>query len=384
MPRNGTGPQPPLITPGLLLKQFWLDIYGKEVQSAATYSYLWMADQLGHVCIGIILDFALVALASLVWGAGFLSEGAGFAGAAAIVSAWEASAYRSDAREADGPFPLDRRLLRSNAVIAASYMGLGAALGWAFHLRLCLALVISVALAALAVALAPFWLRQKIIWQKAGLPYLCRLADAPRDMTRPAAAALQRVIERAVPPEGGPRQIILAGPVGSGRTSLASGVGTEFAFRARTVRYISLDRLIEFAAVYDSSVGPSSLGDDSGPANIGYWPWPEAQVVIIDDIGPVIELGSGNVGYDQFAGLLAGPLRVARDELAVCHTVWILGDLEKGGQGGRELQRFTDLLATYCRSEEPPLAILLTAIGTVAAIHETTASDPDLSIHPVV
>ncbi len=42
-------PAPPRLSAGDLLAQFWLDIYGKEVQSAATYSYLWMADQMGHV-----------------------------------------------------------------------------------------------------------------------------------------------------------------------------------------------------------------------------------------------------------------------------------------------------------------------------------------------
>ena len=48
---KGVKPTPPGVTTGFLLVQFWRDIFGKEVQSAATYSYLWMADQMGHVAL---------------------------------------------------------------------------------------------------------------------------------------------------------------------------------------------------------------------------------------------------------------------------------------------------------------------------------------------
>jgi len=34
------GPTPPKLTSKDLLQQFWADAYGKEVQSAATYSYM--------------------------------------------------------------------------------------------------------------------------------------------------------------------------------------------------------------------------------------------------------------------------------------------------------------------------------------------------------
>jgi hypothetical protein len=38
------GPQPSEVTLKDLLIKFWIDIYGKEVQSASTYSYTWVAD----------------------------------------------------------------------------------------------------------------------------------------------------------------------------------------------------------------------------------------------------------------------------------------------------------------------------------------------------
>jgi hypothetical protein len=50
------GPTPPNLTAMDLLRQFWADAYGKEVQTAATYSYTWLADQFGHLCIGILAN----------------------------------------------------------------------------------------------------------------------------------------------------------------------------------------------------------------------------------------------------------------------------------------------------------------------------------------
>ena len=58
------GPTPPNLTLADLLKQFWADAYGKEVQTAATYSYTWLADQFGHLCLGILANV----LATLVAG----------------------------------------------------------------------------------------------------------------------------------------------------------------------------------------------------------------------------------------------------------------------------------------------------------------------------
>ena len=51
------GPSAPILTTKDLLHQFWADAYGKEVQTAATYSYTWLADQFGHICLGIIFNF---------------------------------------------------------------------------------------------------------------------------------------------------------------------------------------------------------------------------------------------------------------------------------------------------------------------------------------
>ena len=95
---NDQHPRPPRITYRDLLSQFKADVYGKEVQSAATYSYMWMADQMGHVCVGILVNQITTFGARLLWpylGWHRFAEGAGLVAAIAIVASWEASTFFS-------------------------------------------------------------------------------------------------------------------------------------------------------------------------------------------------------------------------------------------------------------------------------------------------
>lgn len=357
-------PQKPTITNQDLAQQFWADAYGKEVQSAATYSYMWMADQVGHMCLGILLTFFMVFVFARVDGlvglqpTELMLEFAGFGAAALVIMAWEASAYRSDVKKAaasGSKFPLDVPLLRWNAVAAASYMILGAGIGWALHLPGWYALGITLGIIALVVVTALPWLRQKIIWQKAALPYLSRLADLPHVMTDDDATRLWSIVSAPAPPASKPEVIVIAGPVGSGRSALSAGIGTEFAFKAESVRYLQFSDLLELASVQDFELQPPL----PGPSNVGYWPWSEVQVLIIDGMGPLIA-ASTNIAHDGHAAGLAdvledylAPFRAA---LARRHTIWILG--EAGGGSEAELEQSADTIARFLGLGNP-LPILL-------------------------
>ena len=360
-----SGPRAPDISKKQLLTQFRADIYGKEVQDAVTYSYVWLADQMGHVCLGIVINFILTYLLKwllgvlgLVWSwdkIGVLLIGT------AIVAFWEFCAFRSAVKSATGLFTLDRKLLRDNAIIAAAYMVLGVAIGYAFQLpeyglRAFLVLVL------LGILPGAYWLRQKIIWQKAALPYLFRLADAQRTIDVKNADALQKLINEEAPPAKPPRQVVIGGPIGSGRSGIAAGIGTEFAFKKAMVRYMSLAALLEFAALPPKPL----FADDLGPKNIGYWRWSEAQVIIIDDIGPLIAARdhAGTMTPEQFKQVLENGLGAIVGILAQCHTVWVLGDLRAGGDTaikGSTLDEFAAVIAGFCRAIENALVIELSA-----------------------
>ena len=364
-------PTAPNLSTGDLWRQFWADAYGKEVQTAATYSYTWLADQFGHICIGILADF----LATLV--SGWVIVELGWRSALGYdtglwpglfltvigVSIWECSAYFSSVKQATGIFPVDKNLLRDNAVIAAIYMSLGALLGFAFHLDAAWALVIVALVVVAAIMLAPSWLRQKITWQKASIPYLFRLADASPTIGPQDANRLLTLINRDAPSSSNPAcQVIIGGPIGSGRTSMAAGIATEFAFRKNKVRYLSLDSLVEFAVAARAG---HPFPDDFGPTTISYWPWSEAQVLIIDDVGPMISSNEPQrqANLSRFIGILNSELDISAI-LKQCHSVWVIGDLRPPFVSGTlptTLDDFARAIARYCGNGRDPMVIELGA-----------------------
>jgi hypothetical protein len=368
MNANKPGPSAPHLTGKNLWKQFWADVYGKEVQTTATYSYTWVADQFGHICLGLIGNFAATALCGVVmkflgWAPAFRYDTGKWPGLVIVAigaAAWEWFAYTKSADEATKRFPLDKALLLANAQVAAAYMILGGVLGFAFHLHLTWALIVSLGVLVVAVLLAPWWLRQKIVWQKAALPYLFRLADVLPTVDQPDADVLQHLIERGAPPRAQPCQIVIGGPIGAGRTSMAAGIGTEFAFKNHKVRYISLDALLEFAV----NSTENCFHDDCGPTTITYWRWSESQVVIIDGIGPMLAVDDPGrqPNFSRFKMMLDTNLSKVAHVLKQCHTVWVIGDLcppPPSDQLGKILEDFATAVAAYCESKSTPFVIQL-------------------------
>jgi hypothetical protein len=373
-PLTTADPRAPKITVGDLLWQFKQDVYGKEVQTTSTYSYTWMADQVGHICLGIVIGFALTAISYLIGSKA--PQWALFLIGSILVSLYELRTYLSSVRDATGRFRLDDKCLRDNALIAAVYMIIGVGASFVFQEFSGWWVIISVlALIVLAVILAPPWLRQKIIWQKAGLPYLFRLADAKPSISVESAKDLQYLIDGGPPTRGTtPRQVIVGGPIGSGRTPLAAGIGTEFAFKKAKVRYLSLDTLLE-CAVRSSN---SEFYDDTGPANIVYWPWSEAQVVIIDDVGPVIgtaQEAEQRADVKKLPKLLQHNLANVKGVLSRCHTVWVMGDLSPDGATGvgQMLKEFADIIADFCGAKQEPLVVELSEARRPAHRIRTTS-----------
>ena len=379
---SGTRPTPPDIPTRFLPVQFWRDIFGKEVQSAATYSYLWMADQMGHVAIGILLQFVLAYLllvAGNEFGIGFLANYAGWVaviGITAVVGFWEYRAFtvsKDKAGETSGYFPLDQELLKKNAVIATGYMVFGVIVGFGLFMGAPYGPVLFVVMVVVAILCAPFWLRQKITWQKASMPYLSRLADMQFETQDPGeiehlkkvSARIQDMIDRG-PAATGPGQIVLAGPVGSGRTPLAAGIGTEYCFKDHKVRYLPFNSLLEIADQRsdrpDAKLPPIGSW---GPKNIFYWPWFEAEVLIIDDISPII--GAAMRDNDSaFEAILNTGLAPIRELLSDRVTVWVFGE-DSDDLKLKIVQCHQGLVETYCRNiqefcgspDKPPMVLHL-------------------------
>jgi hypothetical protein len=87
-----------------------------------------------------------------------------------------------------------------------------------------------------AVILLVWWVRRKMTFQQAGLPFLYRLANLRSKIQGDSHALRDATIALSMPPTGKDvaplaNHLLITGSVGSGKTCLACGIGTEYAFR---------------------------------------------------------------------------------------------------------------------------------------------------------
>ena len=127
-------------------------------------------------------------------------------------------------------------------------------------------------------------------------------------------------------------------------------------------RYISIQSLLEFA----SAATPPDFPDDPGPINVNYWPWSESQVIIIDDVGPLIAAQKGQQEdvLAHFRAILQDELNPVAGILSRCHTIWVIGDLfppTKSRLSGSVLNNFAVAVSDYTGGKDKPLVIELRA-----------------------
>ncbi len=355
-------PEPPTIAPADVLRQIKVDLIDKEVQSAATYSYLWLADQMGHIGIGLLIAAAAAALVSIF---GSLANGWHWVIAAAALAAIpvvkEVLDFRKFNVSANRHFAVDRLLLIGNAATATLYMLAGILAGVVMAMPLpfvgakvwtCTVLgvdltisdmllariAIVVGITILAVSGVLWWVRQKIVWQKAALPYLSRLSRIEVDFAPGAPEEPGPTIEAyiagasSVDGKATERPLLLLGPLGVGKTGLAAAIGTEAAFAGAKVRYVSFSKLAQSALAQRRAQARTQVIDaaDAGPPNILYWQWRRAQLVIVDDIRP----GLGERDYislQEFRERFAEDRKLGADGLRTLllrRSVWVIGVTE--------------------------------------------------------
>src|SRR5215813_6882493 len=146
------------------------DLYGtKDVQNVITASYVWMADQIGHLTLGLVPTLLFCWLATLVLPAAIMGEGAWrdaiFAAGAALLFAYWVYKERTDFKDtkdrAGSVFPFDSGDILWNVKTALLYFAIGGLFGLAAFIswKVCLPVVLLSLWPALRVAF--WWLRRK-------------------------------------------------------------------------------------------------------------------------------------------------------------------------------------------------------------------------------
>jgi hypothetical protein len=275
------------------------DLFGtKDVQDAITASYVWLADQQGHIALGLIPTLlACWAISDFV---GHLWQTILYVAAAVLIFAYwtkkEWDDYHETLARAQGSvFLFDKTDIRWNMKTALFFFTFGgAAVAAGFVGRWYLMLVVAL-LAWPALRITYWWLRRKLAFQQAGLPYLYRLANFHGDLDPEEVRAIstfanmkertQRfwhvvfgrdVVAQTIPTV---RHLLICGPLSKGKTCLAVGIGCEFAFALGRCRYLSAQELLELMAKSDTAGSDVEYNDGRL-----LWPWQKCDLLIMDDL----------------------------------------------------------------------------------------------------
>ena len=266
--------------------QAYRDWFGKDVQETPTVSYIWTADQFGHVGLGFQFTFLFAGIALLL-----NYSGSYLLAIAAVVNVciWTLKEIRDyfreheNAKAAAGPFPFNAKEIIKNVLTALFYIFVGAAVAAAISFSVMWSLCILAGLLVPGALIGKWWLSRKIVFQQAGLPYLYRLANFPKqenhknqkDQKDQEGFPKAFIESMCDPKKKGPLHLIIGGEPDTGKTSLAVGIGTEFAFRCGIGRYITFEKMLELIR-HDSE-------KEFKDGRI-LWPWDDSELLIIDDV----------------------------------------------------------------------------------------------------
>src|SRR5205823_3763165 len=142
-----------------------------------------------------------------------------------------------------------------------------------------------------------------------------------------------------------PEHLIITGPVASGKSSLATGLGTEHAFKMGIGRYTTLAKVLEYqerrkrAAAGAVADRPEVRGGHvTDPLHQDFddgrilWPWDRSPLLILDDVDDLFGYYTGPAaGRMQRAEAIIAALRAEYPEVLdalgrVPRIVWVLTD----------------------------------------------------------
>jgi hypothetical protein len=349
------------------------DTFGtKDIQDADTATHAWIAGQVGHLTLGAVgtLIFCWICFSLIPAGpwqiTGFLASAVGWLGIW-IFKEWK-DLKDTTARKGN-VFELDSSDILWSAVTAVFYIATGVLLAltvflgisfsisltgkslpiWLVWLALFLPLVLALFVLYLpTVRIAYWWLRWKLNFQQAGLPFFYRLANFKSKIepdTRVAdIVSISNVTnkkirfrdvvfrpDQEVEPSLKPSHLVIAGPIGSGKTSLVVGIGTEFALSLQIVRYLTAVKLLQ---LLESKPEPRVMEKDGGRL---LWPWRDSDLLIIDDLDEGRSSNSEEPGYaisyvapDAFKiAVMQRTQNEGLPWLRKVRSVWVVGDVSR-------------------------------------------------------
>lgn len=236
-------------------------LFNSDVYTSYTAWYTWTSNQCAHMGLGCAI--ALIALGLVTW----FGE---HRWALFLVYPWkEALDFWLAARVNKPPFRMRWSAILADCLTDLGFVSLGVLIASLAPLDLKDIFAVLTGTAVLVAIAFLCWKRGKQAFDKSGLPYLFRLATFhPADWTAAEAPVRNFLAEK------GMAHLVLFGSYGSGKTSLAVGIGCEALEKAARVRYLAAGRMLE-----ELGGPPSEPSSDDEPLTVA-----EANMLIVDDI----------------------------------------------------------------------------------------------------
>ena len=364
-----------------VLVQLCHDLYGtKDVQNAITATYVWAADQLGHITLGLVPTLLFCWIIDLLWpqnpdGPNWWHVILFFLIGSAVFAFW-AYKERKDLEDTIARattnkkgFPPDSGDLTWNVKTALLYFAIGGVIGILVFISWKLAAIALFLALWPAASVAFWWLRRKLSFQQAGLPYLYRLANFRSPLETPLIEVVSSIANlknweikllevlfgRDYVPESVPakKHLLITGPLNAGKTSLCVGIGTEFAFALGMPRYLTSQKLVELVLAEKASKDKRDYDDGRV-----LWAWRECELLLVDDVDAGVtvlaEAPEPRSGHLIRPEIFEQTLSVTMQPLEWLHSrrsVWVIGDATQA----RDWRR---VIASLMGAQEEEIAIV--------------------------
>jgi hypothetical protein len=243
-------------------------LFASDVYQNYTAWYTWVSNQAAHAGLGCMA--ALIAMATLPW------IDANRWALFAVYPCKEGWDYVRAARINRPPFPLKRREILMDCTTDVAFVSVGVLIAALTPLSVHDILLSLAAAVAVALGLTPPFRRSKQGFDRSGMPFLFRLATFHARRWEHAEGPIRGLLNST-----GPTHLILHGPAGSGKTSLAIGIACEGVNSNQRVLYLPPGRLIEELA------SPTEPRGTDEP-----WRVTDAEVLVVDDVWNLAGLSS--------------------------------------------------------------------------------------------
>jgi energy-coupling factor transporter ATP-binding protein EcfA2 len=317
--------------------QLFLDLIGKDSYRGVTLTYAWLANQFGHFSLGFIPALLLTTvlakytdwqspelcgalIISIAW---FSFECFNFLGPLLLFRSNKSMRVRYTFR----PFWLNIAFDTGTDVL---YFILGAfTSSFLFQFHTIALWVVVIDLAVLTFCFW-YWYRVKLYIQKAYLPFQYRLSQCVVNINPEEKKIIEDFIRH---PKSG-SHLLVFGPKGSGKTSLAVGLATELAIQKKACTYATAMKLF-----VDFYVDDSDIIDQKDVL----WSWRTADLLVIDDINPGDPVRNDLLHPNEFMTFLdrtpapkvtVEPDLKNRAALASRNVIWVLGNDDQKKENG--------------------------------------------------